>query len=83
MTVDDLALLSRRERLRPRGAGRDPRRGRRLGLDRTEVQPGPPRKIVLASGPEAGVYHRFARRYVELLEREGVTVEERMTGGAA
>ena len=82
MTVDDLALLSRRERLRLAALVAilvAVAAWASIAL----VQPGPPRKIVLASGPEAGVYHRFARRYVELLEREGVTVEERMTGGAA
>jgi TRAP transporter TAXI family solute receptor len=42
-----------------------------------------PRHIVLASGPEGGVYHRYARRYKEILAREGVTVEERVTAGAA
>lgn len=47
------------------------------------LQPGPPRHIVLASGPQSGVYHRFAARYQELLRREGVKVEERMTGGAS
>jgi TRAP transporter TAXI family solute receptor len=41
-----------------------------------------PRHIVLASGPEGGVYHRYAKRYKELLVREGVTVEERITAGA-
>jgi TRAP transporter TAXI family solute receptor len=29
-----------------------------------------------------GVYHRYAMRYKELLAREGVTVEERITAGA-
>ena len=46
------------------------------------LQPGPPRRIVLASGAESGVYHRYAQQYVEALAREGITVEERMTGGA-
>ena len=41
-----------------------------------------PRHFVLASGPEGGVYHRYARRYKELLAREGVTVDERITAGA-
>ena len=41
-----------------------------------------PRHIVLASGPEGGVYHRYARRYKELLARHGVTVDERITAGA-
>jgi hypothetical protein len=34
---------------------------------------------VLASGNPNGVYHRYALRYIELLKREGVTVQERMT----
>src|SRR5258705_8493542 len=46
------------------------------------AQTGPPRRIVLASGPESGVYHRYAQRYVDILRGEGVKVEERMTGGA-
>ena len=47
------------------------------------LQPAPPRRIVLASGPEFGVYHQYAQRYREILAREGVKVEERMTNGAA
>lgn len=47
------------------------------------LQPGPPRRIVLASGAESGIYHRYAQQYIEALRREGITVEERMTGGAA
>ncbi|MDM0072601.1 hypothetical protein [Variovorax sp. J31P207] len=41
-----------------------------------------PRHIVLASGLQDGMYHQYARRYKEILARERVTVEERMTGGA-
>jgi len=41
-----------------------------------------PRHIVLASGLKDGLYHEYAQRYKEILAREGVTVEERMTGGA-
>ena len=41
-----------------------------------------PRRIVLASGLPDGMYHQYAQRYKEILAREGVTVEERMTGGA-
>ena len=37
---------------------------------------------MLASGLEDGLYHQYAQRYKEILAREGVTVEERMTGGA-
>jgi len=42
-----------------------------------------PRRVVLASGVADGMYHRYAERYKEILARDGVTVEERMTGGAA
>jgi len=41
-----------------------------------------PRRIVLASGLEDGLYHRYAQRYKDILARDGVTVEERLTGGA-
>ena len=47
------------------------------------LEPAPPRHIVLASGAPDGMYHLFARRYQEILARSGVTVEERMTDGAA
>jgi TRAP transporter TAXI family solute receptor len=47
------------------------------------LQPTPPRRVVLASGSEGGVYHEFAQRYIAILKREGVKVEERMTAGAA
>ena len=82
MALEDLTLLSRHERIR-------------LGLLLAALvalavwaslkffQPGPPTHIVLASGPEFGIYHRYAVRYRELLAREGVKVEERMTSGAA
>jgi len=81
MALDDLDLLSRRDRIR-------------LAVlvalllavaifaSVQFLQPGPPRRIVLASGPESGVYHRFARRYAEILGRQGIVVQERMTGGA-
>ena len=41
-----------------------------------------PRHIVLASGLQDGLYHQYAQRYKEILARDGVTVEERVTGGA-
>ena len=41
-----------------------------------------PRRIVLASGLKDGMYHQYAQRYKEILARDGVTVEERVTGGA-
>ena len=41
-----------------------------------------PHRIVLASGLQDGLYHQYAQRYREILARQGVTVEVRMTGGA-
>ena len=41
-----------------------------------------PRHIVLASGLKDGMAHQHAQRYKAILAREGVTVEERLTGGA-
>jgi len=42
-----------------------------------------PRRIVLATDASDGMYHPLAQRYAEILARDGVTVEERATGGAA
>lgn len=42
-----------------------------------------PRRIVLASGAASGMYHQFAERYRQVLARDGVVVEERLTAGAA
>ena len=33
-------------------------------------------------GLEGGLFHQYAERYIEILARSGVTVEERMTAGA-
>jgi TRAP-type uncharacterized transport system substrate-binding protein len=46
------------------------------------LEPIPPRRMVLASGPEGSLYHQQAEAYKALLAREGVTLEERMTAGA-
>lgn len=45
------------------------------------LQPAPPLHIVLASGLEDGLLHDYAQRYKEVLARDGVTVEERITSG--
>ncbi|HEY1983108.1 MAG TPA: TAXI family TRAP transporter solute-binding subunit [Xanthobacteraceae bacterium] len=44
-------------------------------------QTAPPRHIVLASGLKDGLLHQYAQRYIEILARSGVVVEERMTNG--
>jgi len=46
------------------------------------LQPLPPRRIVLASGADFGLYHQYAQRYKAILARDGIAVEERMTAGA-
>jgi uncharacterized protein len=46
------------------------------------VEPPPPRKIVIASGAPNGAYYRYARRYAEELQKEGLTVEVRETAGS-
>src|SRR6516164_3979971 len=45
------------------------------------LQTAPSRHIVLASGLEDGLLHQYAKRYIEILARSGVTVEERITNG--
>jgi TRAP-type uncharacterized transport system substrate-binding protein len=81
MTLENLALLSRRSRLTLAmfilaliGAA--------AWTAGHFLQPAAPRHIVLASGLEDGLFHQYAKRYVEILARSGVTVEERMTAGA-
>jgi TRAP-type uncharacterized transport system substrate-binding protein len=54
-----------------------------LGLAYWALDPTPPRRVVLATGPEQGAYAEFGQRYVEHLKRYGVTVELRKTQGSA
>lgn len=46
------------------------------------VKPAPPRRIVMASGPEGGAYYRFALRYRDILARDGIELEVRATAGS-
>jgi TRAP transporter TAXI family solute receptor len=81
MAADEFALLTRRERFRTIaivvvlviGA---------LAVSVEWLRSAPPRRIVMASGPEFGVYHQHALRYQKILAREGVRIDERMTDGA-
>ena len=82
MSSDDLATLTRRDKLR----------GILLVLALIAVafwvsaqflQPAPARRIVMASGAGFGLYHQYAERYRQALARDGVVIEERMTEGAA
>jgi TRAP-type uncharacterized transport system substrate-binding protein len=47
------------------------------------LDPAPPKKVVLATGPEQGAYAEFGKRYAAELTRYGVDVELRTTAGAA
>jgi TRAP transporter TAXI family solute receptor len=47
------------------------------------LQPNPPKRVVLATGPENGAYDRFGQAYAQALARHGITVELRSSDGAA
>ena len=81
MTFENHALLSRRSRLGV-AAVILALIGAAAWTAAHSLQPAAPRHIVLASGLEDGLFHQYAKRYVETLARSGVTVEERMTAGA-
>lgn len=53
-----------------------------LALAFQALQPSPPRKVVLATGVAQGAYAEFGKRYAELLQRHGISVELRTTQGA-
>jgi len=46
------------------------------------VDPAPPRRLVMASGSEAGAYYAFGQRYREILARDGIELEVRATAGS-
>lgn len=46
------------------------------------VEPAPPDRIVMATGPEGGVYEAYARRYRDLLALHDVTLELRASPGS-
>ncbi len=54
-----------------------------LGAAYWVLDPTPPRRVVLATGPEQGAYAEFGKRYAELLKQHGIAVELRGTQGAA
>ena len=47
------------------------------------LDPTPPKRMVLAIGPERSDYAEFGARYAKVLAREGITVSLRATQGAA
>ncbi|MSQ63973.1 MAG: C4-dicarboxylate ABC transporter substrate-binding protein [Betaproteobacteria bacterium] len=46
------------------------------------LKPTPPKRVVLATGPEQGAYAEFGKRYAEELKRYGIEVVLRPTHGA-
>jgi ABC-type nitrate/sulfonate/bicarbonate transport system substrate-binding protein len=46
------------------------------------LDPTPPKKVVLATGPEQGAYAEFGKRYAAFLKTHGIRVELRGTQGA-
>ena len=46
------------------------------------IKPAPPDRIVISTGGEGGAYYGFAKRYAEILAREGVTLEVRTSAGS-
>jgi len=81
MSLSELLLFSRRDLIRS-GVLAVVLAAACLWLSFRFLEPIPPRRIVLASGPEGSLYHQQAESYKALLAREGVTLEERMTAGA-
>lgn len=47
------------------------------------LDPAPPDRVVLATGPEQGAYAEFGKRYAQELAKSGIAVELRATAGAA
>jgi TRAP transporter TAXI family solute receptor len=45
-------------------------------------QPAPPKRVVMSTGAEGGAYRLFAERYREHLQRFGIELELRPSGGA-
>lgn len=48
----------------------------------TFVQPAPPRLIYMSTGSESGAYHGYAKKYKEILARQGIALELRASTGA-
>jgi TRAP transporter TAXI family solute receptor len=46
------------------------------------VAPAPPRHLTITTGGERGAYYAFAKRYAELLARNGVTLEVKTSAGS-
>ena len=54
-----------------------------LALAYWVLDPTPPKKVVLATGPEQGAYAEFGKRYAALLKTQGILVELQPTQGTS
>ena len=46
------------------------------------VEPSPPKSLTIAAGSKTGAYYAFAKRYHDVLAREGITLNVLETGGS-
>lgn len=46
------------------------------------VEPAPPNKIVIATGPTDGAYYQFGQEYAKFFEKHGIKLEVRETAGS-
>jgi TRAP transporter TAXI family solute receptor len=53
-----------------------------FGITMLFVKPAPPKRLTVAIAPEEGGSRYFAKRYQEILKRQGVTLDVRQTGGS-
>ena len=54
-----------------------------LGFTWWWLNPNPPKRVVLATGPEQSAYDAFGERYAQALRRNGITVELVRTEGSS
>lgn len=53
-----------------------------FGIAYQFVEPAPPRAITIASGGPSGAYYAYAKRYAEILARQGITLTVLETAGS-
>ncbi len=46
------------------------------------VEPAPPKLIYMSTGSESGAYHGYAKKYQEILARQGITLSLKTSSGA-
>lgn len=48
----------------------------------SSIEPAPPKSFIMTTGSETGAYHAFAKRYQEILSRDGISIELRNSSGS-